>query len=60
LPGIFRQTFSYARDAARTAASTSASPASATSASFRSVAGLIVSNRLRDFAGIHFPPTKRS
>src|SRR4030095_11543507 len=60
LAGIFFQTFSYAFLADETALSTSATFASATSLSFSSVAGLMVSKYLLPDGFCHSPFIKRS
>src|SRR6266498_408658 len=56
LPGMARQSLSKASRAADTAASTSSGPASATSASFSSFDGLIVSKYRPDRASMNLPP----
>src|SRR5438132_4334354 len=58
-PGRTRHERSHARRAACTARSTSSGPASATSASFSSVAGLIVAKYRPDFGSTNSPPTNR-
>src|SRR5690349_7813469 len=59
LPGRSRQPSSKAARAAVTARSTSSSPASATTASCSSVAGLIVGKEAPERASTHSPPTQR-
>jgi hypothetical protein len=58
-PGSSRQYRSEASRAATTARSTSSGPASATSDSRSSVAGLMVSNHVPDFGSTKSPPMNR-